>query len=113
VGNDFGTRPDFDERQFRIGHCFFGFSLAQFGEQLRIVDDQKGRAAHPRFGHEPRRSSPLGRTRGPRLAVAAPVSVMAWPLVGSGALDGGASVIVLQRYNTRPKLRQEAASDPK
>jgi len=43
LGNNFGTRPDFDPLQFRIGHRFFGLGLAQLGDQLRIVDDEQGR----------------------------------------------------------------------
>jgi hypothetical protein len=41
--NDFRTHPDVDASQFRIGHRFVGFGLAQLGDQLRIVDDEQGR----------------------------------------------------------------------
>ena len=43
LGDNFGTRPDLDALQFRIGHGFFGFGLAQLGDQFGIVDNQKGR----------------------------------------------------------------------
>jgi hypothetical protein len=43
LGNYFGTRTDFDTLQFRIGHRFLGFGLAQLGNQLGIVDDEQGR----------------------------------------------------------------------
>jgi len=43
LGDYFGTRTDFDRLQFRIGHRFLGFGLAQLCNQLRIVDDEQGR----------------------------------------------------------------------
>jgi hypothetical protein len=44
LGNDFGTRPDFDALQFSIGHGFLGFGLTQLGDQLGIVNDKEGHA---------------------------------------------------------------------
>jgi hypothetical protein len=43
LGDNFGTRPDLDALQFRIGHGFLGFGLAQLCDQFGIVDNQKGR----------------------------------------------------------------------
>jgi len=40
--NNFGTRPEIYTLQFRIGHRFLGFGLAQLGNQLEIVDDEQG-----------------------------------------------------------------------
>ena len=35
---------DFDARQLGVGDQFFGFRLAQLGDEFRIIDEQQGRA---------------------------------------------------------------------